>query len=288
MTGLIPDADSRPDASDLRRLQMWLLCAITNPAEASGGCTAEVLLPSRQQTAAERLAVYQQAYLARLLEVLRELFPCLRSAVGDELFDVLAAEYIEQHPPASYTLGRLADHWVAYLDRTRPPDFGRFVVELAQLEQEIDQVFDGPGPERLPPFELPERASGELRLRLVPGFRLLAFEYPVSTYFTAWKQGQSPEWPPPQAQHVALFRREYIVRRHELTSVQYDLLSRLAVGQSLGAALEQTAAAPDAPTIDVLAVSCRDWFCQWAAAGFFAAAQFAPDSDSSRNLLAGP
>jgi len=271
MNGTSSDADSRPGASDLRRLQLWLLSAITNPAAASGGLTAEVLLPSRQQTAGERLAVYQQAYLARLLEVLRELFPCLRFAVGDELFDGLAAGYIEQHPPASYTLGRLADHWVAYLDRTRPPDFGRFVVELAQLEQAIDEVFDGPGPERLPPFTFPEQAGGEFRLRLVPGFRLLAFEYPVSTYFTAWKQGQSPAWPPPQAQYVALMRRDYIVRRHELTSTQYDLLARLAAGQSLGAALEQTAAAPAAPTIDVLAASCRDWFCQWAAAGFFAA-----------------
>ena len=63
--------------SDLDTLQRWMLRAITDST--AGGHSDDlgvVILPSAQQSAAERLAVYQHAYFARLLGVLRELFPC--------------------------------------------------------------------------------------------------------------------------------------------------------------------------------------------------------------------
>src|SRR5512145_302951 len=119
----------------LNNLQRGLLEAVTRPNIDLRGFEDEIL-PSQQQTARERLAVYQHAYLARLLDVLRELFPCTLFAVGDDLFDQFAASYLRRYPPHSYTLGRLADQWVAYLDETRPPnaDWGEFVVELSRLE----------------------------------------------------------------------------------------------------------------------------------------------------------
>jgi len=222
------------------------------------------ILPSQQQSSSERLAVYQHAYLARLLEVLRELFPCTRFAIGDDLFDQFAAGYLQRYPPHSYTLGRLADHWALYLDETRPPDadWGAFVVELSRLEQAIDRIFDGPGPEGLPRFVLPANASADFRLTPVPGFELHDFQFPVSHYYTAWKAGAQPSWPERGEQCLALLRRDYIVRRHELKRVQWELLSALARGQSLGASLAGTAAAPE---------EIRAWFTRWSAAGFFAA-----------------
>src|SRR5688500_6178078 len=60
----------------LEELQRRLLAAVTAPAAAKEGEIHNAILPSRQQSAAERLAVYQHAYVARLLDVLREQFPC--------------------------------------------------------------------------------------------------------------------------------------------------------------------------------------------------------------------
>ena len=103
----------------LRATQAWMLDAITHPdGVAAGGAPRlidELVLPSQQQSAAERLAVYSTAYFARLLEVLSELFPCLRFAVGDDLFGQFAAGYLQQYPPRSYTLHRLADRFAALL-----------------------------------------------------------------------------------------------------------------------------------------------------------------------------
>jgi hypothetical protein len=256
---------------ELERLQRWMLAAITDPAGTRAEGVEKIVLPSRQQSAAERIAVYGNAYFARLLEVLRELFPCTRFAVGDELFDRFAVDYLQEHPPHSYTLARLADQWVDYLDATRPADWGEFVVEAARLEQAIDRIFDGPGPEGLPPLVMPANADDSIKLRFIPGFELHAFRYPVSRYYTEWKAGRQPEWPERGPQYVALLRRDYIVRRHELSAVQYSLLQALYRGSSLGEAIVD-AAEVEAANVEELAVEFRRWFGVWGAERFFASA----------------
>ena len=263
MTTPVPSLDS---------LHRWLLQAVTDPAGiAAKDHLQETLLPSRQQTAAERLAVYQHAYFARLLEVLREQFPCTRFAAGDEVFDQFAAGYLQAHPPHSYTLARLADHLASYLDATRPADWGDFIVELVRLEQAIDRIFDGPGAESAAPFKFPADASDSLRLTFVPGFELHAFRYPASTFYTDWKAGREPAWPGPGEQCVALLRRDYIVRRYELSGVQYDVLKRLHAGHTLGEALADAAESSAEASLDELAADLRVWFARWTVGGFFAA-----------------
>lgn len=252
----------------LAALQQWLLATIAEPTSIDATTVCNRLTASQQQTAAERLSVYQRAYFARLLDVLADLFPCTRFAVADETFAELAAGYVVRHPPNSYTLARLADRFTEYLDQTRPKDgdWGRFVVELAQLEQAIDRIFDGPGPEHLPPFSLPAAADASLTLQLAPGFELHAFQYPASTFYSDWKAGREPAWPEPQPQHVALLRRDYIVRRFELSEAQFSLLAAIQAGEPLGAAL---AAAAEQFEDGELATAIREWFTTWAAAGFF-------------------
>jgi len=251
--------------------QRWLLAAITSAQSPGEQQTQHWLTAGPHQSPAERLSIYRHAYVARLLEVVRELFPCTRFAAGDDLFDQLMVNYLRHWPPQSYTLARLADRLVEHLEATRPPDWGAFLVELARLEQTIDRVFDAPGGEQLPPFVLPADVSGPLYLRLTPGLQLLACDYPVSTFYTAWKQGRAPQWPDPQSEYLALVRRDYIVRRYELTSGQFALLSALATGRSLDDALASLAVHNQDPSD--LAQRVQKWFAFWATERFFAAAQ---------------
>jgi hypothetical protein len=256
----------------LDELQRWMLASIIQPAGDRPAAIEEFILPSRRQSAAERLSVYQHAYSARLLDVLRELFPCTRFAAGDDAFDTLAVGYLRRHPPHSYTLARLADRLVDYLHQTRPTDgeWGLLIVELARLEQAIDRIFDGPGPEHLPSFRPPDEGGGQLRLHFVPGFELHVFRNPVSTYYTDWKAGREPQWPRPRDQFVALLRRDYIVRRYELTRPQFELLSALFDGRTLEEALDVLAHTSPATTMDELAAQVREWFARWGAEQFFA------------------
>jgi len=264
--------------AELQKLQHWLLSAITLRDDQSAATeTASIITASRQQSPAERLNVYRHAYFARLLDVLRELFPCLRFAIGDELFDQFALGYLERHPPRSYTLTALADRLVEHLDETRPTGaaWGEFIVELARLEQAIDRIFDGPGPELQPPFVLPAEATGDMRLSLAPGFELHAFAFPISTCYSDWKANQRPQWPQPEQQFLALFRRDYIVRRLELEPMQYEILRSLVAGDTVAAAIAQAfeSGGPYPSDESEGAATIRRWFTAWAAAGIFAAAR---------------
>ncbi len=258
----------------LEGAQQWLLAAITSRQPPSQTETHDWLAGGPQQTPSERLSVYRHAYLARLLEVLREQFPCTRFAAGDEHFDALIVDYLQHCPPHSYTLAKLADRLVEHLEATRPADWGAFLVELARLEEAIDRVFDGPGGENLPPLTLPDLMSDSLQLTLTPGLELLAFCFPASTFYSDWKHGRRPQWPRPRAQHVALVRRDYVVRRYELSQPQYELLKQLQAGQTLDDAL--AALVRDDIGMGDLATCIQQWFAFWTAEHFFAAIQVTP------------
>ncbi len=284
----------QPPNWNLQQLQHWLQSVIMHPGGADEGAKdsgppfsaplEEVIPPTSKQTSVERLGVYAAAYYLRLVDCLREFFPCLRFAMGDEVFGDFALAYLQKHPSQSYTLHHLADQFANFLAETRPVEqagWENFFVDLARLEHAIELVFDAEGPEEPSP---PGRGQGEgltsaplspqSTLTFVPGFQLLAFRYPVSSYYTAWKHGEEPPLPGPQAQFIALFRRDYIVRRHELTPVQHALLSALQADESLEQALAGIApqALAAGRTSDGLAANLREWFEGWTRAGFFSAA----------------
>ncbi len=299
------------------QLQQWMQAVITHHGGVQAGVDSDgaqsilqvdsqeiesVILPSRQMSSIERLEVYGNAYYARLIHCLQELFPALRYAVGDEGFDQFALGYLQQFPSTSYTLGKLADSFVSFLDETRrqhfasstdaspsegnddretTPAWTRFIVELARLEFTIDEVFDGPGIEKQPPelseslSLVPATAWESLRLTPVVCFRLLAFEFPVNDYFTAFRQHKSPRLPEAQPSYLAITRRDYVVRRYPLNATQYALLSAIDSGATLGEAVVK--AADSTPETDPLSQSLSDWFSMWARAPFFAGFEF-PDA----------
>ena len=151
-------------------------------------------------TSVERLAIYQNAYFARLLECMHSIYPLLLRAMGEEAFDALAVGYLHAYPSRSYTLDQLGDEFPRFLDETRPDrdeagqateEWPDFLKDLAELESAIGKVFDGPGTEGQPMLSAEQLAAVNPadwpRLRLTPAacLRTMAFRFPVNDYFTA-------------------------------------------------------------------------------------------------------
>ena len=153
---------------DLAQIQRWMQSVIMNPAGvidgiASADAQAEidvslaevemVIQRSAQQTSVERLQIYAGAYYARLLECLRAEFPVMVKAMGEELFDEFAVEYLRQYPSRSYTLDDLGTNFAKFLAVTRPTSATEdnswldFLADLAKLEWNFAEVFDGGGAE---------------------------------------------------------------------------------------------------------------------------------------------
>jgi hypothetical protein len=287
---------------DLRRIQRWMQSVVMHPGGVEHGVRSveareqidvtsddleSVVCRSRALPADERLAIYNRAYFARLLECLRAEFPVLVHAIGDDAFDEFAIAYLQRYPSQSYTLGRLAANFTRYLAETRPDDEGAagsaagwpdFIIDLATLEWTFSEVFDGPGVEResmlraeqlqgIPPERWPEA-------RLVPAgcLRLLALRFPVNAYFSAVRRGEKPPLPQAQETFVAITRQKYVVRHYPLSPPQYALLAAIAERRAIGDAIVEMAKVAEGE-IDVLADQVRLWFRHWAIEGFFSAVE---------------
>jgi hypothetical protein len=295
---------------DLEQIQRWMQAVVMHPVGvAEGIASAEarghidvgpdeaesVVTRSRTLTALERLAIYGYAYYARLLECLREEFPVLKHALGEEVFDAFAVGYLHQYPSRSYTLFQLGANFPRYLAETRPEgggeglpaDWPDFLIDLATLERTFNEVFDGPGVEgeRLLDADrlralAPERLL-EARLVGVPCLRLLTPRYPVHQYFTAVRRHQDPDPPGPAETCLAVTRRRYVVRHFELSRPAYELLHALLAGEPVGVAISRVAEAAG-PDLERLATNLQAWFQDWAREGFFSAVEWGENlSDSS-------
>jgi hypothetical protein len=297
----------RHELRQLAQIQRWLQAVITHPdgveaALSSAEARAEidvpperiedVVEPSSRRTSIERLEVYGNAYYARLLECLRDEFPALLHAAGEEVFDGLAFGYLQSYPSQSYTLSELSRQFAQYLEETRPRDedepsgeasWPDFMIDLVRLERCYSEIFDGPGAERLTLLraddlrDLSPDVWVGARLICVPCLRLLSLRYPVHEYATAVREKQDPDLPDPEPTWLAVSRINYVVRRWTLTRVQFELLEALIAGQTLGSAIERAAklAVESGESVDQLAESLRDWFAEWSAAGFFRALELA-------------
>lgn len=286
------------DVFDLEKLQTWMQAVISHAGGIEAGIVSEeaqrefqiapdalekLICRSENLTSAERLGIYGNAYYARLLECLRESFPVLAYALGNDLFDEFSLEYLQRYPSQSYSLCQLGDHFAAHLKETRPDaeqheegqvDWPDFLIDLATLEWNIEQVFDGPGSEGVPPLDLaqiesiPPESWPQMMLHPAPCLRLLAFQFPVNDYYTAFRQDENPDMPAPRSQYIALNRRQYVVRRLEIEPLEYRLLEGILAGDSVGHVIETIAMSANLP-LEELARLLQQWFQKWTGAHFF-------------------
>jgi len=286
----------------LEVVQRWFQAVVSHPDGVEGGAVSPdaqelirlgrgeleaVVRRSRNLTASERLSIYANAYYSRLLECLGGCYPILKQALGDDVFDSFAFEYLQRYPSRSYTLDHLGEHFARFLEETRPGreegeepdgvDWPDFLIDLATFEWTIARVFDGPGvegkalltPEALQSF--PAERFGEARLVPVPCLKLLAFRFPVNAYYTAARhagEGEEVPVPEPAAERVAVTRREFVVRRYPLSPPQYALLTEILAGSTVGEAIAAAAESSDLDD-EALAAELRMWFRFWVAEGFF-------------------
>jgi len=285
-------------AHQLDQIQRWMQSVITCADGIESGIESddarseidvgvseveEVISRSQALSSLERLGVYGNAYFARLLECMRESFPSMVHALGEETFDQFAFGYLQAYPSTSYTLGNLADQFPQFLQETRPDldahqqgevNWPDFLIDLATLELAFEKVFDGPGVENEKIVTAESLASisqedwPDVRLRPVPCLRLFEFQFPVNAYFTAVRNDRADEIPVPGAEFVAITRRDYIVRRFDLTRSQHALLTALSAGETVGEAIGAAADSFD-DTLDELAGQLHQWFQEWAAGALF-------------------
>lgn len=291
---------------DLATIQRWMQAVIMHPVGVEEGiaspaareCIAvepteaeKVIARSQALTSVERLGIYSRAYFARLLECLREEFPVLKHALGEEAFDAFAAGYLQRYPSRSYTLVALGTLFPKFLAETRPAveeggglsgDWPDFLIDLATLEQTFNEVFDGPGTEREPLLDpqrlqtIPAEDWPDMRLERSPCLRLLSLRFPVHRYFAGVRRQENPDLPSRATTYLAVSRRNYIVRHYELSPPAHQILNALLAGNTVGESIGRAIESAGTDT-DRLSANLSEWFRDWAAEGFFRDARIHTD-----------
>jgi hypothetical protein len=225
-----------PPAPALRADQQWLQDALRFPRRAAAEEAGRRLVPSPRLSGAEGLAVYQRGYFQRIASCMREQFPALCHALGEDLFNDFVADYIRERPPESHTLYDLGRRFPGWLDESRPdrklaPDarelWADFMVDLARFERQLFAMFDAPGHEGEP---LAGPSTPDRRLRLQPCFGLGAYRFPVPFYYHSVRLGQEALLPPARPSFVALVRTDYVTRTVPLEAPHYFFLKAMAEG----------------------------------------------------------
>ncbi|MBM81565.1 MAG: hypothetical protein CMJ78_13380 [Planctomycetaceae bacterium] len=283
---------------ELSQLQKWMQAVVTHPDGIVAGVDSEdarsaiavdgesietVVTRSESLSAVGRLAVYGDAYFARLLDVLAEEYPAMVHALGEEAFQGLAFVYLQQHPSQSYTLGELGSRFPEFLRTTRPenddaqrPDWADFLADLATVERTYAEVFDGPGvegQELLKPDDLAsisQDAWPDVRLETACCLRLLTLDFPAHGYATAVRRETEVLFPNPQPTYLVVKRRDFIVRRDPVALDEYRLLESLIQGKTIGESIADVAQSTDSD-LDEFAANLQNWFFEWAEAGYFTA-----------------
>jgi hypothetical protein len=294
------DHNDAEASTQLERMQRWFQAVISHPEGVAAGAAAAEggeetidanLTRSHALDAASRLSVYADAYFARLIECMGEVFPMMKKFLGEDTFDSFAFDYLQSIPSRSYTLHHLGRRFPAWLESSRPqaeedagvapasegPDWPELLVDLARMEWAVYETFDGPGMEGQPALtaetlsQIPPESWDDVWLVPSPALHVADFRFPVNSFYTALRQaGEGEDVAPPDAEPswVAFSRREFIVQRYDLSEPAFALLNEVIQGRSLAEALDG-ASSKWTGSDEEFGSALQGWFREWAEGEIF-------------------
>jgi hypothetical protein len=185
--------------------------------------------------AVERVAIYANMYLWRLVDALRETFPKLERHLGDEQFAALAEDYLRRNPSKHHDVGQVGHRLGAFLreypDRERPD-----LADLAELEWARHQVFFAPPVEPVDPEAfagLDPEAFSRTGLLLSPALKVLVLDHAAAPLWRRLEEGDPPDPPSPGPSAVAVWRRGFDVFHCSLSLDEAVALEGAASGDTL-------------------------------------------------------
>ncbi|NQD93127.1 DUF2063 domain-containing protein [Pseudomonas sp. CrR25] len=226
------------------------------------------VLGSPALSAEQGLAIYHNAYRARLLEALRGDYSALHGWLGDAEFDALAGAYIDAYPSRHFSLRWLGDRLASFIDGYLVPEQAAPLAELARLEWAFTLAFDAPEGEPLTLEQmagLPAEAWPELQVRLRPSVQWQVCRYNSLAIWRASKE--QTDFPGsselPQAHVCLIWRHGLISHYRSLEPAEEAALHGMAVTgwnfAELCAQLSEMGA--DAP------LQAAGWLRQWLSEG---------------------
>src|SRR3989338_1885656 len=149
-----------------------------------------LLNPQGGSSGEERMAVYAEGYVARVMEALAEVYEAIHHFLGKEAFVDLTECYITAHPSHSYNLNFIGSQMPGFIGRTPYVEKLPFLPDLAKLEWQVAQSFhsfEGPvfDPSTLASYSEEDREK--IRIIFQPSVRVVSSSWPILDIWNARK-----------------------------------------------------------------------------------------------------
>lgn len=272
-----------PAELPLERVQRWMLEVVTQPGSVHEALRApsarreiepellrDVILPSQRLSPEQRIGVYHDMYMLRMVEALEFDYPGVAQLLGHVRFHRLVEGYVGAFPSRSYTLNRLGDHLPEYIAALDVMPRRALLADLARFELAITLAFDAAQSSTLSPeaiLAVPAEAWAEARFRTIDALQLLRVDYPVDDYLQSIKQGGTRPPLRKATRWILVFRSELAVRRVALSKREWTMLEALREGLTLPDAVDRLSAFR--PRISE--TELFTWFREWTRMGLFSA-----------------
>ena len=198
------------------RLTDWQLAfeqhLLTESPVASAGFAA-TLMGGPTLDVETGLAIYHNAYLARLQEVLRHDFSATHYWLGDDEFALLAEAYVRRYPSGHYSLRWLGERLPGFITEHLIAEQSAPLAELARLEWAFTLAFDAPQGQPLSlndMAQLPPEAWPDLQVTLGPSVQQLLCHFNTVAIWRASKD--DADFP---GSHAHAFAQVCLVWRHQ-------------------------------------------------------------------------
>ncbi len=267
-------------AASFDAVARWFQESVVRPHETGKqgpklAAATTVILPSKTLPPERRVAIYADAYLARLIEALHDDFPAVTRFLGHDAFHDLARAYLEKFPSRSWSLNPLGRKLPEFLAGKVNVPKREAVRALATVEVAMAEVFDEVAATPLTPADFAKLDAVRfftMKVRFVPTFRLVEVDYPVNPYIDAVRQ-EREQTPPLKKKKswIAVYRKDFKVWRLDLKEPAFRGLAALqGKGRTVSSGVAAIAKAWKGRN-DALPDQIKQWFGEWASEGFFAA-----------------
>jgi len=157
------------------------------------------------------LELYLTAYRARLQAALRDNYPVLHRALGDEAFAALANDYIAAQPSRFRSIRWFGDALSAFVDAAPERLPHPALADVARMDWAMRGAFDAADALLLTPSDLAALAPDDWaaqRFVLLPSFRMVELNWAVEPVWRALNENAAAETATPEPlSHVLLVWR---------------------------------------------------------------------------------
>lgn len=229
----------------------------------SGGIISEIV-DAPPLPAADRLAIYRNAYQVRLIDALDDTYPILHALLGDEMFVAMGEAFVAAQPSVHRSIRWYGRELADFLAHSPPYEEQPILAEVALLEWTLAEVFDAEDAEpksRAALSAVAPSAWADLGIEFHPSLRRLDLEW---NSVAVWKALSADATPPPPERAAPvpwlLWRQDLQNYFRSITAVEAAALDAALRGQNFSQICEDLRAwLPDDEVPPAAATLVGNW-----------------------------